>query len=228
MSLANALVDLLIPPLCVGCGAAKRYWCVTCAQHLATPRFRELPGLPSLVAAGAYEAPVTRLIHAWKEDGAGVLTASLVPPLAHAILTLLSKVPVGPVTLVPVPPTAASLRRRGIDPLRVLARDTTDQLRSLGFEIRLLDAVAAARARRDQSELGATARAKNMRGSLELVRQPFTPVVVIDDIVTTGATLRETVRVLGEQTVLIGCAVVAATPKYGVPKRLLTAPTCST
>ena len=217
MSLASALVDLLIPPVCVGCGAAKRYWCVVCAQQLATPAFKDIPGLPLLAAAGAYEGSVRKLVHAWKEDGAGVLTAALVPPLTHAILTLLSKAGDGPVTLVPVPPTASSLRRRGVDPLRTLARDTTVHLASLGFDVRLLEAVASSRARRDQSELSATARVKNMQGSLQLVRRPFTPVVVIDDIVTTGATLRETVRALGAETTVLGCAVVAATPKHVLP-----------
>jgi predicted amidophosphoribosyltransferase len=228
MSLANALVDLLLPPVCVGCGAAKRYWCVVCARQLAEPTFKAIPGVPALVAAGPYEGSVRTLVHAWKEGGAGVLTAALVPPLTHAVLRLLSTTSSGPITLVPVPPTKAALRRRGVDPLRTLARDTTTQLTSLGFDVRLLDAVAPARARRDQSELSASARAKNMQGSLQLVRRPNAPVVIIDDIVTTGATLREAVRALGTEATVLGCAVVAATPKHSMPKHHLTTPPCST
>jgi predicted amidophosphoribosyltransferase len=87
--------------------------------------------------------------------------------------------------------------------------------------VRLLEAIATVRARRDQAQLNASARAKNMSGSMQLVRRPFTSVVVVDDIVTTGATLRETLRALGSETSVIGCAVIAATPKHGSPKRRL-------
>jgi predicted amidophosphoribosyltransferase len=94
-------------------------------------------------------------------------------------------------------------------------------LTSLGFDVRLLEAIATVRARRDQAQLNASARAKNMSGSMHLVRRPFTSVVVVDDIVTTGATLRETLRALGSEITVVGCAVIAATPKHASPKRRL-------
>ena len=66
---------------------------------------------------------------------------------------------------------------------------------------------------RDQAGLSALARADNVRGSLAVRRVPAAPVVLIDDIVTTGATLGEAVRAFRARGVpVVGAAVMADRP----------------
>ena len=84
------------------------------------------------------------------------------------------------------------------------------------MEVAVEQALAYARATADQSGLDSSARAANLRGAFRLRRgalRAAANVIVIDDILTTGATVGEAVRVLTTSDKRpIGVAVVAATP----------------
>lgn len=214
MSALGTLLDALVPPTCVGCQRDGAYWCRQCAALLARPAPLRLPGLPLVQAAGVYAGPVVQVIHAWKEESAAVLTPSLAPALAHAVLLVLSRSGVDAVDLVPIPSSAASVRRRLGDPLLSLSRATADALGRVGIDAAVVAALEPARQRRDQADLGRSQRQVNMQAALQLRQRPLRPVVIVDDIVTTGATLREACRVLADHDVL-GCAVLAATPRRG-------------
>jgi predicted amidophosphoribosyltransferase len=72
-----------------------------------------------------------------------------------------------------------------------------------------------ARAVADQAGLTSAQRAAYLRGALRAVGAPGLPVVVVDDVVTTGATLVEAARALGAQGhQVLGAAVVAATSRH--------------
>ncbi len=215
MSLRDGLVELVLPTCCVGCQRAGRYWCSRCAATLAQPRVLDLPGLPPLWAAGVYEGPIVRALHSWKEQGSHVLADALAPALAHAVAEVCEPTNAWPASLVPVPTTSAARRRRGEDPLHELTTATASQLRRVARSAAVSDCLTAARARRDQSELDVHGRAINMHHSMRANQAPAGPIVLIDDIVTTGSTLREAVRALGPRVEVIGCAVLAATPKRG-------------
>jgi predicted amidophosphoribosyltransferase len=105
---------------------------------------------------------------------------------------------------------------RGSDVVDELARDSARLLGRIGMDVRVEQALTYARATADQSGLDSSARAANLRGAFRLRRGVLrTPanVIVIDDILTTGATVGEAVRVLTESGKRpIGVAVVAATP----------------
>ena len=73
-----------------------------------------------------------------------------------------------------------------------------------------------ARAVADQSGLTTGQRARNLSGALRGVGVPGSPVVVVDDVMTTGATLVEAARALSAQGhLVVGAAVVAATRRRG-------------
>jgi predicted amidophosphoribosyltransferase len=95
------------------------------------------------------------------------------------------------------------------------------RLRRAGVAVEVLPLVRPRGRRVDQVGLGARARAANVSGAFEVVphrldRGRGRAVVVVDDIVTSGATLAEVARVLASAGVpVLGAAAVAATPSRG-------------
>lgn len=171
--------------------------------------------MPRTWAVAAYEGPVAAMLRAYKDDGRADLRAPLAALLrdsvAAAIAGVAHDVPRGAgLVVVPVPSSGRARRRRGREPL-------TDLTREALRDGRVAVAATALRVRRvhDQAGLSAGERARNLGGAMRLrhgIRLEGAICVVVDDIVTTGATLAEAARVLsaaGAREVV--AATVAAT-----------------
>jgi predicted amidophosphoribosyltransferase len=129
-----------------------------------------------------------------------------------------------PVLLVPVPSRRAVVRRRGHDPLLRITREATARLRRQGTRASCRQLLVARGRVRDQSTLTAVERAGNLSGSMRARSGasadavPASLVVLVDDVLTTGATAREAQRALEEAGVLVaGIAAVAATERRQLP-----------
>ena len=206
------LLDLVLPRDCAGCSAPGRTLCSRCAEALTGPPVlhrttASLPGLPPVVAAGAYDGVVRSLLLAHKERG----RLALAGPLGRALAGAAAAHGHGAV-LVPVPSSPASVRARGHDHARRL---TAVAGRRLGA--RTASVLVQARPVADQSGLDAAARSANLAGALRARRRlDGLDVVVVDDVVTTGATLAEAARALTAAGASVrGAAVVAATVLRG-------------
>ena len=215
MNLLRSLADTLVPPTCVGCQTPGAFWCSRCAKQLDLSIRPAVPGLSLVCAAGRYEGAVIRLIHAWKEDSAAVLDSALAPPLAMSIAAVMITRELHRAVVVPIPSTPAARRRRQGEPLARLTDIACELLRARRVDVELLHALRTTRGRRDQSELDIVQRSANMQHAMTCVQRPSGPVIVVDDIVTSGATLREAHRALGPATPISGYATVAATPRRG-------------
>ena len=223
--LLSALADLVLPRTCAGCGLPGRILCPRCAALLAAPRPatpRRFPwGFPPTAAAGAYSGPVRPAVNAFKEQGRTELARPLGAALALAATAVVCAAPDvrGPVLLVPVPSSRAALRGRGRDHVRELTTCAVAELRAAGMpavEARLLRRQGRAR---DSAGLSAAARRANLAGTFQRTGTPprGALLVLVDDVVTSGATLTEAAAALssgaraGDPPVL--AAVVAATPR---------------
>jgi predicted amidophosphoribosyltransferase len=223
-SLWAALADLVLPRTCAGCGVPGSVLCRPCAggltaPHLATPR-RFPDGFPPTVAAGAYAGRTRTAVVAFKERGRAELAGPLGTALALAVAGVRSAVPdAGDLLLVPVPSSAAALRARGRDHVRELTAVAVEELRAAGVPAASARLLGRRGRVRDSAGLSVAERRANLAGSVVL-RAPVpegVTVVLVDDVVTSGATLTVAAGVLaaalpdGAAPVL--GAVVAATPR---------------
>jgi ComF family protein len=198
MDLATAAADLLLGAACPGCGRPSRALCPGCAAAIA-PRPAVVRTRPLKVAASGEHTGVLRLaIVAWKEEG----RTTLVRPLAHLLAASVveaTHAASGPIVLVPVPTTRRSRVARGADVVDQLSHGAAGLLRDTGVDVSVRQALRVVRRTADQSGLGARARARNLAGAFQLrsaERLAGRHIVVVDDIVTTGATIGEAVRAL--------------------------------
>lgn len=149
-------------------------------------------GPPPVVACLPYRAPLTTLVTAHKDRGAGWLGPLLGSWMAGGLSAVVAAAEAPPL-LVPVPSSPASVRRRGADHARDLLRAAARACGLADESVRPL--LRRTRRVHDQAEVDHAARAANQEGSM--VAEPGTgPVVVVDDIRTTGASLDEAVRAL--------------------------------
>lgn len=211
VSILDAAGELLLCPGCPGCREPGWGLCAACSARLrARDEVVWDSGGVSGRAAAEYAALWRSCLVTYKERRAWALSRPLGAALAWAAAGHLPEEG-GAVCLVPVPSTRATVRERGEDVTLRLARAAASALRGAGVDARVERALAQARRVADQAGLDVDARERNLAGSMR-GRGGVAPVIVVDDIVTTGATLRESVRALeASGRRVLGVAVVAAT-----------------
>ncbi|MET9387295.1 ComF family protein [Streptomyces sp. NPDC002928] len=228
------LTDLVLPAECGGCGRPRTVLCVECRAALsgAAPcRVRPVPepsGLPVVHAAARYGDEARAVLLAHKERGALALAGPLGTALAGAVRSGLREAGARghgavtatgggwgadgtdrPVLLVPVPSGRRAVRARGHDPARRIALAAAGELRRTGTPARVLAVLRQRRAVADQAGLNSRQRLDNLAGALAVVSGAERllgggPVVLVDDLMTTGASLAEAARAVRATTAQAG------------------------
>lgn len=217
------LTDLVLPAECGGCGRPRTVLCPQCRAALsggAPRRVRpvpEPPGLPAVYAAAPYADAVRAALLAHKERGALALARPLGTALAGAVRAGTPWTVGGTVLLVPVPSARRAVRARGHDPVRRIALSAAGELRRSGAPARVLAVLRQRRAVADQSGLNSRQRLDNLAGALQVAAGGAGlllsgPVVLVDDLMTTGASLTEAARA-------VRAAVYAGRTREGMGER---------
>jgi ComF family protein len=151
------------------------------------------------VAYGSYENELRELIHLLKYGSVRPAANVLGTMLARAIDKLESELPAEPLILIPVPLHRRKLRQRGFNQAELIARAAVTAS-SPGQRLRLCPEILV-RKRETASQIGLTShqRRENLRGAFGLAQPDALKgreVLLVDDVLTTGATVSECARVL--------------------------------
>ncbi len=220
LSALRSLLDILFPPvcplceediqldslcLCTGCLNSlsifkiKKPACTVCGLPFASDAGQDRPcgnclskGPPFIEARSAfiYEEAVLQAIHAFKYKGKVTLAPALGRLAAEA-----SVFSANPGLVVPVPLHKKRLKERGFNQSLLLAREI-----SKSFSVPLdYSNLIRAKATEQQVNLSAEERKRNVAGAFEVKdRGAFKGkrVLLVDDVYTTGATIRECSKAL--------------------------------
>lgn len=215
---ARDLAGLVVPVACPGCGADDVRWCDECEAVWWSDPLRCDSGAPRLNGPGIAALPVWSvaelagpahaMVAAWKDGNRRDLDALLAAAMRRAAAAVAPSLPHA-VTVVPVPSRAASVRRRGADLPGVLAEAVAAGLRDAGTAAGVTSCLAVGRS----SQRGATARARWSQASAAVTARRAAvaePVVLVDDVVTTGATLAAATRALEVNRITAAAGICAA------------------
>jgi len=204
MALYEEVSQLLFPTRCFGCNAVGISICSTCRQEWSPHYYLSHISKLRIHSAVIYSKTASRILLAAKEQGLKGADILIIDSLVHVLSQ--GQFDRHNIRLVPIPSSNAALRRRG----RSFIVEITETVAKI-MGLPQSDCLEVIRKVRDQSGLHATARSHNLHGAFGLKRGVFPrgDLIVIDDVVTTGATLGEAARVLKSQGFHVLASVTA-------------------
>lgn len=222
MDVFEDLLNLLLPSSCVLCGSSGSNICVACSFALGL-KSRSVSRIGiSGYACCEYIDSMAKIIHEFKESK----QTSLVKLMASEMLSSISNYELQNTVLIPVPSKKESFAQRGFEPANLIANYLA---RLIAKEHKIIVPVHKVLSYRiqvaDQATLSGKDRRTNLLGSMvasNFIRHDSgaRKAILIDDIVTTGASLTEAKRCLEEVGVeVIGFLVFAETLPKNRQKR---------
>jgi len=207
----GSLLDLLFPPHCLNCGTLGNDLCSLCEVSWIAPS-RQISKSPIPIWSSAhYSQMAMRIILLAKENNNRAARKILAMSISQSLSTLTKGSPAGRVVLIPIPSSAKMNRKRGFIHGQVLAGEVAELIK---YPCIVLPILFHNRNVKDQSELPYSARQGNLHEaySVNLTKGNLGPsdlIFLIDDLVTSGSSVREAVRALKSAYIFPEAAISA-------------------
>jgi predicted amidophosphoribosyltransferase len=205
MNSLSSLRELIFPVRCLGCdqlgisicSVCRKYWhprIIKTWSHsdISFPIYSSIP----------YSPIAGRVLLAAKESSLELADKLLTGALAHSLRGARTQNQCD--LLIPIPSRNSVARKRGRQFISTLSREIGES-----EDLPTEDLLTHIRKVRDQSTLDAKDRAENLEGALVSLRFVSGRAILVDDLVTTGATLREAARALRTAGIMVSAAVTA-------------------
>jgi predicted amidophosphoribosyltransferase len=201
----RALQELVFPVRCLGCSALGLDICSTCRKnwhpHIYRTWSSSAPHFP-IYSAISYSQLAGKIILAAKENGIQRAENLISDALSRSLANCMKEQGLG--FLIPIPSRKSVARARG----RQFIYDLSAGL-ATEFKISSCEILSHIRKVKDQSTLDAHARRINLHGAMQASQYLSGRAILIDDLVTTGATLAEAARALRACGIEVAAAVTA-------------------
>ena len=211
-----SLKDLILPKFCLGCGFLGAYICLNCQKKLSYiakdfclycgkpslyglthPGCKRLHGIEGVVSIFYYNNFLKRLIKSIKYRLATDVFKELclvIKPDKLIKISMFKRLKKGEFWLQPIPLHPSRLRARGFNQAKIIA-DYFNQFLDFplaNYLVRAKNTLSQAQIKKDKD------RFKNMRGAFNVNTQEASGnnIILVDDIVTSGSTLKEAARTL--------------------------------
>lgn len=207
--ITSSALDIVFPRFCAGCGEEGSVLCQKCADDASSfdddrcpmcnqlssaptlcPECRKRIGVRQLIHVGGFKGPLREALHQLKYEDARIVSRKLAAMLSNRVKQY--QLPRG--VLVPVPLAKNRARERGYNQSALIAKQLS---KMLGWDY--LEALERVKKTKPQTKLSRSKRAENVKGVFAS-RYRFTNVhrviYLLDDVVTTGATLSSAIAAL--------------------------------
>ena len=205
MKSIRALQDIIFPGRCLGCGQLGLEICSLCRKlwhpHIYRQGSQHLPTFP-IYSAVSYSPIAGKVLLAAKENNLAIADQLIYKALSHSLSFALREI--GGDFFIPIPSRRSVARLRGRQFIAALTRQLSTETGLPAYEN-----LVHIRRVRDQSLLDANSRFHNLDGSMKSLSFLSGRAIIIDDLVTTGATLQEAVRALRDRGIEVATAVTA-------------------
>jgi len=203
----SVLKQLVFTPSCLICKKLGVEFCLTCVERFHPFRANDLIEIDACFCAGEYSDWLREAVICYKNSDTRYTEI-----LSHLLRKTVERfIGTKDITLIPVPSSAQKIRERGFDTVTSLCQSVTRQNRLIKIDASIL---YLRRAVVDQVGLTALQRQENLREAFGSRKVISGTVVIVDDVVTTGATLNSAANVLRRA----GAQRVFAVTLCGTPK----------
>ncbi|MFZ4117421.1 MAG: ComF family protein [Rhodoluna sp.] len=201
----SKILDLVLPTPCVLCSKLGSPLCLNCKSSFPTSNIPiEIAGVSGL-AITEYTSDASLIINSIKEKG----LTSLIPIVADLMVMRWPEDILTPV-FVPLPSSPTNSKKRGFSHTALMARALSRRIP--GSSVREL--LRSARSRLDQVGLSSLERSKNMEGAFRLdlrgYRPSKRPIVLVDDVLTSGASMASAIQTIGLEGLSVSSFCVLA------------------
>lgn len=185
----SILKQLVFTPKCLICSRLGVEICLSCIKGVTPFRAKDLSEITACFCAGEYSGWLRDALICYKNGD-----ARYVELLSQVLYNTLDKfLGVNNLTLIPIPSSHQKIKERGFDSVTNICRNMVQRDKSLAMDETNL---FLRRIVLDQVGLTAAQRHSNLEGAFGIRRTVHGTVVVVDDVVTTGATLNSAARTL--------------------------------